>query len=126
MKLLANNKITSKISKILRSKRGETLMEGIVSVLILGMLMAAVVSIIQFSLRTTGDAILESTEAQRAVNRVINDYFEDEYEVAELTFGLEFNFYDGAMERTISFDVTQDVHVNTGKDNIMAFYPIDP
>lgn len=101
-------------------------MEGIVSVLILGMLMAAVVSIIQFSLRTTGDAIIASTEAQEAVNRVINDDFDGDYDEALLTFGLVFSFYDGGVSRTMAVDVIQEVHVNIGEDNIIAFYPIVP
>jgi len=125
MKLLHKSKNMSQVKKILRSKRGETLMEGIVSVLILGILMAAVVSIIQFSIRTTGDAILASTEAQETVNRIINQ----DYELSEertLTFELVFSFYnaDGTALQTRPAIANQEVRLNTGSDEIVAFHPV--
>ena len=64
-----------KTKKNLRSKRGETIMEAIVSLLILGIFMTTVVSIVRYSLVMTGMALSEATAAQTGFNQLIHEDF---------------------------------------------------
>jgi len=63
--------------KTLRSKSGESIMEAIVSLLILGMLMTTIVSIIRFSMAMTGDSIRDATATQIEMNNLKFDDFID-------------------------------------------------
>ena len=56
---------------ILKSRRGETLMEGLVSTLVLYILMAAVTMFIMTSLRITGHATMEADDMQIAYNAAL-------------------------------------------------------
>jgi Tfp pilus assembly protein PilV len=56
---------------ILKSRRGETLMEGMTSILVFTVLLAAVTSIIAASLRITSIATREAAAIQDAVNDVL-------------------------------------------------------
>ena len=60
--------ITNKISKKLLSKRGETIMETLVSLLIMGLLITSLLSIIRFSMVLTGDSLANANRAQTAFN----------------------------------------------------------
>jgi Tfp pilus assembly protein PilV len=56
---------------ILRSRRGETLMEGITSVLVFSILIAAVTMIITVSLRVSSAATMEAQAMQAAANEAL-------------------------------------------------------
>jgi len=56
------------ISKKLLSKRGETIMETLVSLLIMGILITSLLSIIRFSLVLTGDSLKNAAESQNDFN----------------------------------------------------------
>ncbi|MCL2002830.1 MAG: hypothetical protein FWG72_02360 [Oscillospiraceae bacterium] len=60
-----------KILTLLQSRRGETLMEGIVSMMVFTILMAAVTLIIMASLRVTGHATQEANDTQNAANEAL-------------------------------------------------------
>jgi len=53
-------------------KRGETIMEALVSLLILGLLITSLLSIIRFSLVVTGDSLRNAAETQRIFNELIH------------------------------------------------------
>jgi Tfp pilus assembly protein PilV len=57
-----------KILLTLKNKRGESLMESIVSILVFSILMAAVTTTVVVSLRITGTAIREAQDMQAAAN----------------------------------------------------------
>ena len=57
--------------KILRRKRGETLMESLVALMLLSMLMLTIMSIIRFSGLVTANALVESNARQRDFNSVL-------------------------------------------------------
>jgi len=61
------------IFKILRFKKGETIMETLVSLLIMGLLITALLSIIRFSMVITGDALRNAGQAQGSVNTLITN-----------------------------------------------------
>jgi len=52
------------IKKVLRSNRGETLVEAIVSILLLAILMTTVTAMIQTSLRLTANSMRDAEELQ--------------------------------------------------------------
>jgi len=62
-----------KIRKTFRSKKGETIMECIASLLILAILMVAVTTIIQASLRMTETSTVRAMERQAIANNMIMD-----------------------------------------------------
>ncbi len=63
------------VRRILRSKRGETLMEGIVSILIFTILMAAVTLMLNWAQRETGNTIREGQNLQVLADKaLLNDY----------------------------------------------------
>jgi len=65
------NKTQNRIKKALRSKLGESIMEALVSMMILGILMTTVVSIIRFSMVMTGRSLTDATGTQEAFNELI-------------------------------------------------------
>ena len=86
-------------------------MEALVSVLILGILLATVISIIRFSLTTTGNTIRDAAEAQTKINGLMFDQYP-----AETSGVLTFRSSDGAI------DAEHDA-VFYSDNGIIAFYP---
>jgi len=91
------DKIISKIRAILSGTRGESLMEGIASILVFTVLMAAVTMMIMISLRITGKSTADADARQKEANaalagqaaQVVRDTVEfivdgDELEVIEI------------------------------------------
>ena len=68
-------KLLTKINKTLRAKNGESIMESIVALMILGILMTTIVSIIRFSMVMTSSALSSSDEAQRDFNNLIHETY---------------------------------------------------
>jgi len=95
----------------LRSKSGESIIEALVSVLILGMLLGTIVSIIRFSLALTGTTLRDATAAQTE----INDLILDRYPAAAV----------GTLKFTSSNAPIDAEHgiVFYSDDGITAFYP---
>jgi Tfp pilus assembly protein PilX len=60
-----------KIAALLKSRRGESLMESIVSIMVFTILVAAVTTIISVSLRITSTATREATDMQNAANAAL-------------------------------------------------------
>jgi len=65
------NKTKSNLKKLL-SKRGETIMETLVSLLIMGLLITSLLSIIRFSLVLTGDSLSNAQESQGNFNTLFH------------------------------------------------------
>ena len=61
------------IGKNLLSKRGETIMETIVSLVIMGLLITSLLAIIRFSLVLTGDALSNASVSQSGFNDLIHN-----------------------------------------------------
>jgi len=75
-----------KIEKNIVSKRGETLAESIVSLLIFAILMLSVTMMIQTALRTTARSTRAAREAQDHINLVILSKYDEE---TDITFSYE-------------------------------------
>lgn len=73
------------LRKILRSKRGETLMEGIVSILIFTILMAAVTLMLNWAQRETGETIREGQTLQALADDALTGRFNTENYDGELS-----------------------------------------
>jgi len=58
--------------KIFLSKRGETIMETLVSLLIMGILITSLLSIIRFSLVLSGDSLRNAADSQGRFNDLIH------------------------------------------------------
>ena len=112
MKSLVPNRMI--IKKTLRSKRGESLMEAIVSLLILGILMTTIVSVIRFSMTMTGTSIRDATITQSDMNSLRLEDLGENLSPVLLTITA-----DGYIQIDASHDV--ELHV---ENNIVAFYPI--
>jgi len=65
------DKTKNKFKKLL-SKRGETIMETLVSLLIMGILITSLLSIIRFSLVLTGDSLSNALESQGNFNTLFH------------------------------------------------------
>jgi uncharacterized protein (UPF0333 family) len=104
--------LIQKIKKILHSNKGETLIESIASLLVLTVLIAAISTMINFSLRITSDATRNARAMQDTVNEVI---WEEPGDSLEITF----TFIDsGGIAISASHDVEFNEH-----GGIRAFYP---
>jgi len=114
MKLLNLQQLKIRLKNILQSKKGFTIMEAIVSLLILGILLTTVVTIIRFSTSLTSTSITAANEAQDRFNSLILESF-DEYSSsyeAIVTFASD----------SIDIEVSQDIIIY-GEDGIVAFAP---
>jgi hypothetical protein len=100
------------VLKILRCKRGESIMEAVVSMLILGMLMTTVVSIIRFSLFLTGNTLDNASRAQERFNALIHETYDGT--VVTLTF---------ATGSSSPFDISAEHEVTQSVDEEAAFKP---
>ena len=110
--------LVRKIGRILRSHNGESLMEGIASVLVLTVLIAAVTTIILVSLKITESSIARAEKMQDDVN---NPAILANYSAAGET---TITFYDAAPESGIS--ATHGVLINEAADGLIAFTPLLP
>jgi len=102
--------------KIFRSKRGESIMEALVSLLILGILMTTITSVIRFSMVMTGTSIRNAVESQDVINDLMLERLA-EYDTS--TGMIIFTTVDND-----SFDIDASHSVTLySEDNIIAFYP---
>ncbi|MCL2084961.1 MAG: hypothetical protein FWH06_06880 [Oscillospiraceae bacterium] len=101
-----------KVRYILAQKRGETLMEGIASLLVFSILLAAVTMMINWSLGVTADSAAEATEMQNKANEVILGEYDGQRDT-ELILSVE--------GRLISIPVT--VTDNMADGGFFAFKP---
>jgi len=104
----------TKIKKAIRSKRGESLMEAIVSLLILGILMTTIVSVIRFSMVMTGNSIREATTTQNDMNDIRLENLGASSSLVLLTFTA--NGYN-------LIEASHDINFHA-ENNIVAFYPV--
>ena len=95
-----------KLKRVFKSKKGETLMETIISVCLFTIIMLAVTMLLSSSIRMTGAAIQEADTISGEYNRAIAQEYEGE--AAELIIGSD------------SFSVTQPVKVND-ESGMLAF-----
>jgi Tfp pilus assembly protein PilV len=121
MKLL-NNKWRV-IKKTLRSRSGESIMEALVSLLILGLLLTTIVSIIRYSTAMTGQSMRVALIEQNTVNSLMLEDFTGR---TTTTPDPELRFH-ATIGTTPSFalSVTHSV-VFTTQDDLTAFYPVPP
>ena len=61
-------KLTADLARVLRCRKGESLMESIISILLFTVLMAAVTTMIMLSLRITGNYTATASGEQERVN----------------------------------------------------------
>jgi len=101
-----------RIKKILLSKRGETIMEALVSMLILGILLTTIVSVIRFSMALTGNAVNDAAASQEIINDLIHENYPSGNTV-ELSF----------QSTTFDIDVRHNV-VLYSTDDVTAFSPV--
>lgn len=66
------NRLLRKIKKRIRSKKGETLIESLASVLVLTVLSLGVAASIQVALKITGDSLEKAEITQGEVNSVVS------------------------------------------------------
>jgi len=108
------NSITLAIKKIFRSKRGFTIMETIVSLLILSILLTTIFTIIRFSTSLTSDSIIRAKESQDRFNALVLEDYDELPESALST--ITFTSDDAEIEAShdvIVYDV----------DGVVAFAP---
>ncbi|MDR2600566.1 MAG: hypothetical protein LBC73_09870 [Oscillospiraceae bacterium] len=91
----------NKIVKILKSNRGESIMESVVALVILGMLMTTIMAIIAFSLTMTARSTSNATVTQAAFNELFlgNGFDEDNSVLLTIT--------------TVDFEVSHNVVIGT-------------
>lgn len=103
---------TQQCNKALRSKRGESLMEAVASMLILSILLTTIVSIIRFSLAMTGESLADAEKSQDEFNELVLNKSDSSSE-ANLTFSSDY-----------PINATHSIDLHTDKDgNIIAFFP---
>ena len=101
--------LKARIKRTLRSKNGESIMEAIVSLLVLGILMTTIVAVIRFSMVMTGNSIREATVAQESVNDMILTSAGEEREVIisinelDIEVSLITLFYEDTQRRILAF-----------------------
>jgi len=103
------------VKKSLSSKSGESIIEALVSLLILGMLMATIVSVIRFSMVMTGNTLADATAAQNEINNLkFDDYASNSG-----------TFSSGALTLSNSaWNINAAHSIELYSDNgIIAFYP---
>lgn len=103
--------LIQRIKRIIRSNKGETIVESIVSLLILSILLLAVTTIIQTALRMTSVSIQNAKETQDLFNIVAKAEYSDS-EPAEITFSAS----------DINISATHHIIFNKD-DGIIAFSP---
>ena len=92
------------IKRVLRSKRGETLMEAIVSVFVLILLVTAVGTTIQYATKLTGLSIRQAEGAQANINHLVAPAYESADAASEWS-----------IEITLSYDVPGGIESGAAK-----------
>ena len=105
--------LIDKTKKALRSKRGETLVEAIASMLILAILLTSVAAMIQTALRMSGEAVRDAAENQEAINNIILGHFDPAN-----TRGAEINFTAPGIVASHEIEIYVDTTAG-----IIAFIP---
>ena len=114
MKLL---NLKHKLIKRILSKRGESIMEAVVALVILGILMTTILTIIRFSLAMTGGTIRNATDTQDDFNSLIHEVY-----ITPSTSNITFSFEIPASEGPIIGTVVHAVDVSNLQDAV-AFRP---
>lgn len=105
------------------NKKGETIMEAVVSLLILGMLMTTVLTMIRFSLALTGDSLTNARENQEEINNLIHDIYPN-------SSNTNVTFYSVISASDVPDGVISSAHVivinipDAGNQNVVAFKPL--
>jgi len=113
-------------NKILRCKRGESIMELLVAMLVFTISLTAITLIIRFSLNFTMRQILEARQAQGLVNNRLVDIYVDEDDADSFTEPLlRFVEVDaaGVPVTTINPIIATHQVVFTNDRDIVAFHP---
>ena len=122
------NRGLDKARSILRSGKGETLMESLISLLAFGVLVVAVTAMVHTALAITGVSVRNAQAMQQDINRVIRaDYggapvtIAFSYEIDGVVYEAEHNviIYTG-------YEVEDEYGVTTyvSDDRIIAFAPV--
>lgn len=121
MKLQSRKLKTDRLSNKLLSKRGETIMETLVSLLIMGLLITSLLSIIRFSMVLTGDSLSNATASQEIFNAMTHG---DGDSYATGTTELVFTLTSPLLNSDIT--ATQGVHMSIEPEVPAAFIPNVP
>jgi len=108
--------------KILKriNNKGESLVESLVSLFVLSLLVLAIVSIIQVSLRLSHRAVNSAEDMQQAFNPLLGDVFAGADE-RDIVFEFPINFTDTA-GTVVTVSVTHTVRFENTQ-GILAFSP---
>ena len=108
--------LRSSLEKIWKSNRGETVIESIISMIILSILLVSVAMILQTAIKMTERSLEMAESSQEGLaNQLILDEYEEEDD------DVDFNI--SAKDATIDIDATHKVTLNIASDDIIAFYP---
>ncbi|MCL2079539.1 MAG: prepilin-type N-terminal cleavage/methylation domain-containing protein [Oscillospiraceae bacterium] len=122
--------LIQKASKIIRQNKGETLIESLISILILSLLFTAIALTVAASLRITAAAAEKAAAAQDMANKITAGQFDDEQnDTLTFTFSydiLEFSSVTGDYEiaYTDNLEIEFDVLVFSEDNyNYRSFRP---
>ena len=123
--LLAMKSLMFKIKKRLRSNRGETLVEAIISILLLAILMTTVTLMIQTSLRLTANSMQDAERIQNETFNpaIFNNHGDDDLSDGTITFLYSYRPV-GALD-PIYGNAKHDIQIFEDLNNIVSLYP-DP
>jgi len=114
------NRKAMKLNKNLRDRRGETIMEAIVSLMILGILLTTLMTIVRFSMAITENAIEEAADAQVVYNVLINTEFSG-------TGGtITFTPVTSPGAPVFTINPSHAITISTADPDIIAFRPPSP
>jgi hypothetical protein len=109
--------LIKKTKSILFQKNGESIMEAVVSMLILSMLLTTIVSIIRFSMVMTGNSISSALHEQEYFNDLVQDNYENSEQVEIIILSVDGELPDGVI------NAKHDIEFNTSGD--IAFFPFN-
>jgi predicted lipid-binding transport protein (Tim44 family) len=101
------------IKRVLAGKRGETLMEGIISILIFTIMMATITMMISWAMRLNATAMERGTAAQAAANSL----FAGTGTTVPATLTLRLT---GASDTTVEIPIST---ITDADDQFFAFFP---
>jgi len=114
--------LTTKVNETLKNRRGETLVEAIISILLLAILLTTITTMINTSRTMTANAMREAELVQQGA---FNPVFLTEYDINNNGESIEVEF--GITIGTSIYIETSQSSVlyagEGGNSNIIAFYP---
>jgi len=113
-----------KVKMTLRKRCGESIMEAIVSLLILGIMMTTLISIYRFSMVLTSTALSNANDAQVDVNDLLLENYTGT--AGEITFtpAVSPDAPVGTVPPTFTTVASHDITISDEPPGIIAFMPV--